>query len=136
MNVVTLTAEGEHAKAGPKFKVQIGDADFVFAEVHFADADVTGARICTAAGRHPIEDYVVLKHLASGDLETLRPSETSKPSGSMRSNSLKSTGLPLASSFLARFLVASMRACWDEGIPQRAVTSSRPAAPLRTIGAL
>lgn len=78
MNAVTLTADSEHAKAGSKFKVQIGDADFVFAEVHFADADLTGARICKAAGRHPIEDYVVLKHLASGDLETLRPSETSK----------------------------------------------------------
>jgi Multiubiquitin len=78
MNVVTLTADGEHAKAGSKFKVQIGDADFVFAEIHFADAEVTGARICTAAGRHPIEDYVVLKHLESGELETLHPSETSK----------------------------------------------------------
>jgi hypothetical protein len=78
MNAVTMTADGEHANADSKFKVQIGDADFVFAEVKFADAPVTGARICTAAGRHPIEDYVVLKHLASGELETLRPSETSK----------------------------------------------------------
>lgn len=78
MNAVTMTAGGEHATAGSKFKGQIGDADFAFAEVKFADAEVTGARICTAAGRHPIEDYVVLKHLASGELETLRPSETSK----------------------------------------------------------
>src|SRR3984885_14898432 len=58
------------------------------------------------------------------------------PSGSIRSNSLKSTGLPLASSFEARFLVASMSACCDDGIPQRAVASSRPSAPVRTIGAL
>jgi hypothetical protein len=57
-------------------------------------------------------------------------------SGSMRSSSLKSTGLALASSFAARFLVASMSACADEGMPQRAVTSSRPSAPVRTIGAL
>src|SRR5436305_1415744 len=45
-------------------------------------------------------------------------------SGSIRSNSLKSTGLPLASSFAARFLVASISACADDGMPQRAVTSS------------
>lgn len=78
MNAVTMTAVGDHANAGSKFEVQIGDASFVFADVKFADAEVTGARICTAAGRHPIEDYVVLKHLASGELETLRPSEPSR----------------------------------------------------------
>src|SRR3981189_1638934 len=58
------------------------------------------------------------------------------PSGSIRSSSLKSIGLPFASSFAARFLVASIRACCDDGIPHRAVASSRPSAPLRTIGAL
>jgi hypothetical protein len=58
------------------------------------------------------------------------------PSGSIRSNSLKSTGLPLASSFAARFLVASISACCDDGMPQRAVASSRPSASTRTIGAL
>src|SRR3954452_10526608 len=58
------------------------------------------------------------------------------PSGSIRSNSLKSTDLPLASSFSARFLVASINALDDDGIPHRAVASSRPSAPLRTIGAL
>src|SRR3984885_962658 len=42
-------------------------------------------------------------------------------SGSIRSNSLNSTGLPLAPSFAARFLVASINACCDDGIPQRAV---------------
>src|ERR1700733_4441077 len=51
-------------------------------------------------------------------------------------HSLKSTGLPLASSFEARFLVASIRACGEVGIPHRAVASSRPSAPLRTMGAL
>src|SRR5712672_3006813 len=58
------------------------------------------------------------------------------PSGSIRSNSLKSTGLPLASSLAPRFLVASVSACDDEGMPQRAVASCRPSAPGRTIGAL
>jgi len=57
-------------------------------------------------------------------------------SGSIRSSSLKSTGLPLAWSFSARFLVASISAFGDDGIPHLAVASSRPSAPLRTIGAL
>src|ERR1700736_5769706 len=43
-------------------------------------------------------------------------------SGSIRSSSLKSTGLPLACSFSARFLVASINA-FDDGMPQRAVAS-------------
>src|ERR1700722_15135574 len=54
------------------------------------------------------------------------------PSGSIRSNSLKSTVLPLACSFAARFLVASMSACADDGMPHRAVMSSRPSAPVQT----
>src|SRR3954453_20330707 len=58
------------------------------------------------------------------------------PSGSIRSSSLKSTVLPLACSFSARFLVASMSAFDDDGMPQRAVASSRPSAPVRTIGAV
>src|ERR1700720_4296894 len=57
-------------------------------------------------------------------------------SGSIRSNSLKSTTLPLACSFSARFLVASINAFDDDGMPHRAVASSRPPAPVRTIGAL
>ncbi|MGY4363942.1 hypothetical protein ACVW1A_000007 [Bradyrhizobium sp. LB1.3] len=58
------------------------------------------------------------------------------PSGSILSSSLKSTVLPFACSFSARFLVASIIAFDDHGIPHRAVASSRPSAPLRTIGAL
>src|SRR6201990_2687231 len=38
-------------------------------------------------------------------------------SGSIRSNSLKATSLPLACSFSARFLVASIRAFEDDGMP-------------------
>src|SRR6185436_21020420 len=58
------------------------------------------------------------------------------PSGSILSNSLKSIGLPLACSFSARFLVASINAFDDDGMPHRAVASSRPSGPLRTIGAV
>lgn len=58
------------------------------------------------------------------------------PSGSIRRSSLKSTALPLACSFSARFLVASINAFDDDGMPHRAMASSRPPGPLRTIGAL
>src|SRR3954447_3824279 len=58
------------------------------------------------------------------------------PSGSILSSSVKSTALPLACSFSARFLVASINAFDDDGMPHRAVASSRPPGPLRTIGAL
>jgi hypothetical protein len=57
-------------------------------------------------------------------------------SGSIRSNSLKSTVLPFACSFSAHFLVASISAFDDDGMPQRAVANSRPSAPVRTIGAV
>src|SRR5260370_6897017 len=43
------------------------------------------------------------------------------PSGSILSNSLKSTGLPLACSFSPRFLVASINAFDDHVIPHPAV---------------
>jgi hypothetical protein len=56
-------------------------------------------------------------------------------SGSIRSSSLNSTVLPLASSFCARFLVASIKALCDDRMPQRAIASSRPSLPFLTIGA-
>src|ERR1700745_3569725 len=46
------------------------------------------------------------------------------PSGSIRSNSLKSTGLPLACSFSARFLVAFINAFDDDGMPHLAEANS------------
>ena len=55
-------------------------------------------------------------------------------SGYIGSSSLKSTCLPLASSFAARFLVASKSAWDDDGIPHRAIVSSRPLSAFRTIG--
>src|ERR1700726_1148734 len=58
------------------------------------------------------------------------------PSGSIRSSSLKSTVLPLACSFSARFLVASISAFDDDGMPHPAAAGSRPSVPLRTNGAL
>jgi hypothetical protein len=56
-------------------------------------------------------------------------------SGSLRSSSLKSTGLPLASSFSARVFAFLKSAALDDGIPHRTITSSRSPPMFRTIGA-
>ena len=77
MNTVLTSSSSDQAQRGRTFKVQIGDADFDFATVAFDDAKVTGAQVCMAAGRHPVEEYVVLRHLGTGELESLRPTETS-----------------------------------------------------------
>lgn len=72
-----LTSSHDEQETARLFEVQIGDANFDFATVAFDDAKVTGAQVCMAAGRHPVEDYVVLRHLGTGELESLRPTETS-----------------------------------------------------------
>jgi hypothetical protein len=77
MDTVLKSADGERAQLARTFEVQIGDDKFEFLTVAFDDAKVTGAQVCMAAGRHPVEDYVVLRHLGTGELETLRPTETS-----------------------------------------------------------
>ena len=77
MDTVLKSADDERAQRARTFEAQIGDDKFEFLTVAFDDAKVTGAQVCMAAGRHPVEDYVVLRHLGTGELETLRPTETS-----------------------------------------------------------
>jgi hypothetical protein len=72
----SIHADGD-AQPARHFQAQIGDENFEFVVSMFDDAEVAGAQVCMAAGRHPIEDYVVLRHLGTGELETLRPTETS-----------------------------------------------------------
>lgn len=73
----TVLADADVQGRGRTFEAQVGDENFEFRGVVFDDAKVTGAQVCMAAGRHPVEDYVVLRHLVTGELETLRPTETS-----------------------------------------------------------
>jgi hypothetical protein len=77
MDRVLKAAKGEMGQRARTFEAEIGDNKFEFHKVAFDDAKVTGAQVCMAAGRHPVEDYVLLRHLATGELETLRPTETS-----------------------------------------------------------
>ena len=77
MDTVLASVDNERTQRARAFETQIGNDNFDFLMVAFDDAKVTGAQICMAAGRHPVEDYVVLRHLGTGELETLRPTETS-----------------------------------------------------------
>lgn len=56
-------------------------------------------------------------------------------SGSMRRGASKSTSLPFVRSLSPCLPAASRSAFRDEGMPQRAMMSSRLSAPLRTTGA-
>lgn len=54
----------------------IGDEAFAFTTHTFDDRKVTGAQIAMAVNKHPVEDYIVLQNLKSGEVETIRPTET------------------------------------------------------------
>lgn len=57
------------------FSIELGDETFQFRRVRFDDRKVVGLQVAEAAGKHPIEDYAVLRHLKSGEIESIRPSE-------------------------------------------------------------
>jgi hypothetical protein len=48
---------------------------FARQQIAFPDAKVTGAQIVAATGQGPVEDFQVLQHLRSGELEDVRPTE-------------------------------------------------------------
>lgn len=62
--------------AAGAFSVEIGDETFQFRRVRFDDRKVVGAQIAEAAGAHPIEAFAILRHLRSGELESIRPTES------------------------------------------------------------
>lgn len=57
------------------FSVELGDETFQFRRERFDDRKVVGAQIAEVAGAHPIEAFVILRHLRSGELESIRPTE-------------------------------------------------------------
>lgn len=54
---------------------QIADETFNFRAFPFEDSKVTGAQIAEAFGVNPVTEFVVLYHLATYELEELRPTE-------------------------------------------------------------
>ncbi len=77
MDTALTDGAGAQVPGNRSFNAEIGDDSFSFVTVSFDDSKVTGSQVCMAAGRHPVEDYAVLRHLPTGEVETLRPTETS-----------------------------------------------------------
>ncbi len=70
-------AHEDNGSAGEgRFKIEIGNAEFEMASVSFDDQFIVGAQVAEAAGAHPIEDFAILQHLKSGELESIRPTES------------------------------------------------------------
>ena len=65
------------------YGVLLSGEDFQFQTITFHDPKVSGSQIADAAGKRPAEDFIILRHLPSGELETLRPDELVdlRPSG-------------------------------------------------------
>jgi hypothetical protein len=57
------------------FRIEVSDETFHFKPQEISDREPTGAQIAEIVGAHPLADYVVLQHLNTGELETLRPTE-------------------------------------------------------------
>jgi len=67
----------ENIRKTRAFRLLISDETFTFAEFKLDDEKPTGAQIAELVGAHPVAEFVVLQHLKSGELETLRPTEMS-----------------------------------------------------------
>lgn len=60
----------------PVRTLSIGDESFHFESHPIADRAVAGAQVAHLAGKHPVEDFVVLALLASRELRLLGPDDT------------------------------------------------------------
>ena len=69
------TTDGPGANALGEFKLEISDDSFSFNTYKITDPRPTGAQIAELCGAKPRTDFVVLQHLKSGELESLRPTE-------------------------------------------------------------
>lgn len=58
------------------FAFETGNENFDFQRHETDDEKIVGAQICAAAGKHPVEDFAVLQHLPSGEIESIRPTES------------------------------------------------------------
>ncbi|MBY5551304.1 hypothetical protein HFO61_31700 [Rhizobium leguminosarum] len=71
-------ASSDRGQASGRRFIFISDETFAFVRKPVGDDKITGAQIAELAGKHPHEDYVVLHHVPSGELEGKRPNETTK----------------------------------------------------------
>lgn len=88
MNAHGTTIASEPGSARNHNEILVGDENFEFATVRLNpdDLKVTAAEIAMLVGKHPVDKFVILQHLKSGELETLRPTEPAdlRPEGPER----------------------------------------------------
>lgn len=75
MSSLPNAADGPEAYGQGEFKLEIADESFSFTTHKIADPRPTGAQIAELYGAKPRTDFVVLQHLKTGELESLRPTE-------------------------------------------------------------
>lgn len=59
----------------PAYDIVIGDEAFQFGSYSITDRKVTGAQVAGLAGKHPVEEFVVLALLTSREMRLLGPEE-------------------------------------------------------------
>ena len=57
------------------YELTISDENFEFHPYRSSDRKITGAQVAELVGKHPVSDFVILKHLKNHELESLRPTE-------------------------------------------------------------
>ncbi|MBE2287485.1 MAG: multiubiquitin domain-containing protein [Prosthecobacter sp.] len=69
------TQSGHRLGVESSHHLLISDESFQFHPFRTSDRKITGAQVAELAGKHPVTDFVVLKHLKTHELESLRPTE-------------------------------------------------------------
>ncbi len=58
-----------------QFEIEWSDETFSFHKELIADGKIVGTQIAEIANAYPIEDFAILRHLKTGELESIRPTE-------------------------------------------------------------
>lgn len=73
---ISDAADEAQAMAKEKhYEIEWSDETFSFHKARISDAKVVGAQIAEIANAYPVEDFAILRHMKSGDLESIRPTE-------------------------------------------------------------
>ena len=75
MSSLPNATDGPNAHGSGEYKLEISDESFSFTSHIIGDPRPTGAQIAELYGAKPLTDFVVLQHLKTGELESLRPTE-------------------------------------------------------------
>ena len=71
-------------RATARWHVEVSDETFTFRGLAFDDPVVTGGQIAERVGAHPVTQFKVMEQVATGEIETKLPNETSDLRGEGR----------------------------------------------------